>query len=126
MPPVMGVAAFVMAEFLQVDYGKIALAAAIPAVAFYVALFVIVDLMARKSGIGNLPADEVDRQPLLPRMYLPLLAASALVGAYFLIELPRLTSRVEAVDPVLVVDLAAGGALIVLLLAVSVAVGVKV
>ncbi|HUQ93071.1 MAG TPA: TRAP transporter fused permease subunit [Bryobacteraceae bacterium] len=70
MPPVMGVAAFVMAEILQIDYGKVALAAFIPAVAFYFALFVIVDLMARKTGIGNLPADAMETQPLLPRLYL--------------------------------------------------------
>ena len=79
MPPVMGVAAFVMAEILQVDYGKVALAAAIPAVGFYIALFVIVDLMARRSGIGNLSAAEMDSQPLLPRLYL-LLPPLVLIG----------------------------------------------
>ena len=71
MPPVMGVAAFVMAEILQVDYGKIALAAAIPAIAFYFALFTMVDLTARKTGIGNLPVGEVENQAsILPRLYL--------------------------------------------------------
>jgi TRAP transporter 4TM/12TM fusion protein len=49
MPPVMGVAAFVMAEMLQVGYGRIALAGLIPATAFYVAIFLSVDLRARKS-----------------------------------------------------------------------------
>ena len=64
-------AAFVMAEILQVDYGQIALAAAIPAVAFYFALFVMVDLTARKTGIGTLPVDEAGMQPaILPRLYL--------------------------------------------------------
>ena len=70
MPPVMGVAAFVMAEILQVDYGHVAIAAVIPAVAFYFALFVMVDLMARKTGIGNLPPEDLITPPLLPRLYL--------------------------------------------------------
>lgn len=71
MPPVMGVAAFVMAEMLQIDYGRIAMAAVIPAVAFYFALFAIVDLGARKSGIGTLdPAQAAPSAPIWPRLYL--------------------------------------------------------
>jgi TRAP transporter 4TM/12TM fusion protein len=56
MPPVMGIAAFVMAEFLQVPYADVALAAAIPAILFYIALFIQVDLEAARSRI--LPMDE--------------------------------------------------------------------
>ncbi|MFL5108439.1 MAG: TRAP transporter permease, partial [Xanthobacteraceae bacterium] len=56
MPPVMGIAAFVMAEFLQVPYAEVALAAAIPAILFYVALFIQVDLEAARRRI--LPLDE--------------------------------------------------------------------
>jgi TRAP transporter 4TM/12TM fusion protein len=83
MPPVMGVAAFVMAEILQVDYGVIALAGAIPAIAFYCALFVVVDLTARKTGIGNLPAEDLLTPPLVPRLYLliPPLTLVALLAA---------------------------------------------
>jgi TRAP transporter 4TM/12TM fusion protein len=55
MPPVMGIAAFVMAEFLQVPYADVALAAAIPAILFYIALFIQVDLEAARSKI--LPMD---------------------------------------------------------------------
>ncbi len=71
MPPVMGVAAFVMAEILQIDYGRVALAAAVPALAFYVSLFFVVDLMARQSGIGTLPSSYFATQaPIVPRLYL--------------------------------------------------------
>src|SRR5215211_6927686 len=56
MPPVMGIAAFVMAEFLQVPYAEVALAAAIPAILFYIALFIQVDLEAARRRI--LPLDE--------------------------------------------------------------------
>ena len=52
MPPVMGAAAFIMAEFLQVPYGAVCIAAAIPALLYYIALFVHVDLEAAKNKIG--------------------------------------------------------------------------
>lgn len=71
MPPVMGVAAFVMAELLGVPYAQIALAGVIPAIAYYVALYILVDLNARKTGTGTLPAQAVDEvEPVLPRLHL--------------------------------------------------------
>ena len=50
MPPVMGIAAFIMAEFLQVPFYEVALAALIPAALFYIALFIQVDLEAARSA----------------------------------------------------------------------------
>lgn len=80
MPPVMGVAAFVMAEMLQLDYGRIAMAAVIPAVAFYFALFALVDLTARRTGVGTLDAERAQPSaPIGPRLYL-LLPPVLLVG----------------------------------------------
>ncbi|MFA6264647.1 MAG: TRAP transporter fused permease subunit [Pseudolabrys sp.] len=80
MPPVMGVAAFVMAELLGIPYAKIALAGVIPAIAYYVALYILVDLNARKTGTGTLPAATVDNvAPLLPRLHL-LLPPVLLIG----------------------------------------------
>jgi TRAP transporter 4TM/12TM fusion protein len=61
MPPVMGIAAFVMAEFLQVPYAEVALAAAIPAVLFYIALFIQVDLEAARSRILPLDASQIPK-----------------------------------------------------------------
>ncbi|MBE0656867.1 MAG: TRAP transporter fused permease subunit [Bryobacteraceae bacterium] len=61
-PPVMGAAAFIMAEFLQVPYLDVALAAAIPAALFYVALFVQVDLKANKLKMPVTP--RVDGQAM--------------------------------------------------------------
>jgi TRAP transporter 4TM/12TM fusion protein len=52
MPPVMGASAFIMAEFLQVPYGTVCIAAAIPAVLYYACLFFHVDLEAAKGKIG--------------------------------------------------------------------------
>jgi TRAP-type uncharacterized transport system fused permease subunit len=61
MPPVMGAAAFLMAEFLNISYGQVALAAAIPACLYYLALFVQVDLEAAKKGLAGMPAEQVPR-----------------------------------------------------------------
>jgi TRAP transporter 4TM/12TM fusion protein len=58
MPPVMGAAAFVMAEILGVSYVSICLAAAIPAVLYYFSLFVFIDLEAAKTGLKGIPQEE--------------------------------------------------------------------
>jgi TRAP transporter 4TM/12TM fusion protein len=62
MPPVMGAAAFIMAEFLQVSYGAVCVAAAIPALLYYACLFIHVDLDAAKHGIGSV------QDPNAPRL----------------------------------------------------------
>jgi TRAP transporter 4TM/12TM fusion protein len=54
-PPVMGAAAFLMAEYLQVPYAEVAIAAIIPALLFYLALFMQVDLESAKLGIRGQP-----------------------------------------------------------------------
>lgn len=61
MPPVMGAAAFLIAEFLNISYGQVALAAAIPACLYYLALFTQVDLEAAKHGLAGLPADQIPK-----------------------------------------------------------------
>jgi TRAP transporter 4TM/12TM fusion protein len=59
MPPVMGIAAFIMAEFLQVPYADVALAATIPAILFYIALFIQVDLEAARNNIAPMDPSEI-------------------------------------------------------------------
>lgn len=59
MPPVMGAAAFIMAEFLQVSYGAVVIAAVIPALLYYAALFIHVDLEAAKHKIGAVQVDSI-------------------------------------------------------------------
>jgi TRAP transporter 4TM/12TM fusion protein len=54
MPPVMGAAAFLMAEFIETPYATIALAAAVPAVLYYFGLYTQVDLIAGKARLGRL------------------------------------------------------------------------
>lgn len=59
MPPVMGIAAFLMAEFLQVPYTSVALAALLPAVLFYLALFIQADLEAAREGLSGVDDSQI-------------------------------------------------------------------
>jgi TRAP transporter 4TM/12TM fusion protein len=59
MPPVMGAVAFVMASFLQVSYGEVVIAAAVPALLYYWGLFVQVDAHAALKGLHGLPKNEL-------------------------------------------------------------------
>jgi len=61
MPPVMGAAAFVMAEFMAVPYAQVALWAAIPAVLYYVAVFFSVHFEAKRRGLHGVPKSELPR-----------------------------------------------------------------
>ena len=61
MPPVMGVAAFVMSEMIGVPYLKIAAAAALPAVLYYTCLMISVHLEARRLGLKGLERSRLPR-----------------------------------------------------------------
>ena len=59
MPPVMGATAFLIAEFLQISYWRVCVAAFLPAMAFYATLLVQVDLEAAKIGLKGLPRESI-------------------------------------------------------------------
>lgn len=59
MPPVMGAVAFIMAALLGVSYAEIAIAAVIPAVLYYLALFVQADFYAAKTGLRGMPRSDI-------------------------------------------------------------------
>src|SRR5207245_9774503 len=61
MPPVMGAAAFVMAEFLAVPYAQVALWAAIPALLYYIALFFAVHFDAKRFKLAGVPQSGLPR-----------------------------------------------------------------
>ncbi len=61
MPPVMGAAAFVMAEFLAVPYAQVAVWAAVPALLYYVAVFFAVHFEAKRYGLAGVPRSELPR-----------------------------------------------------------------
>jgi TRAP transporter 4TM/12TM fusion protein len=61
MPPVMGAVAFVMADFLQIPYKDVAIAAILPSVLYYAALFIQADLESARYGYGKVEADKIPR-----------------------------------------------------------------
>ena len=85
MPPVMGAAAFLIAEYLSIPYGEVALAAAIPAVLYYLALLVQVDLEAAKLGLAGVPRSDVPRlAPVMRRGWVFLVPLGVLVWTLML------------------------------------------
>lgn len=64
MPPVMGAVAFIMAEFLNVPYTTVILAAVVPALLYYSALLLQADFYAARNGLKGQPASEIP--PLMP------------------------------------------------------------
>ena len=60
-PPVMGATAFIIAEFLEVPYIDVVIAAAIPAALYYLVLFLQVDAIAARFGLLGLPKSELPR-----------------------------------------------------------------
>jgi TRAP transporter 4TM/12TM fusion protein len=86
MPPVMGAGAFILAELVGISYLDVCKAAAIPAVLYFLSIFVMIDLEAAKTGLKGLPWSELPRLgPLLKRDYLFIIPIFALI--FFLVGL---------------------------------------
>lgn len=98
MPPVMGAAAFIMAEFLQVPYGSVCIAAAIPAFLYYACLFFHVDLEAAKHRIGAAKIAEAPRiGEVLKSGWHFLVPIGFLIFALMYPEVTRLTPEKAAI-----------------------------
>ena len=83
MPPIMGAAAFLMAETVGVPYSNIVVKAILPAVLYFAGVFITVHLEAKKEGLKGLTKEELPRViPLLKQLYLliPLFLLIYLVG----------------------------------------------
>jgi len=78
-PPIMGAAAFIIAEYVNVPYIQVVKAAAVPAFASYAALFYIVHIEASKLGLKG-----------MPRAELPVFFKTLIAGAHFLIPIGML------------------------------------
>ncbi len=85
IPPVMGAAAFIMAETLQMPYSQIAIAAAIPGVLYFVAVGVMVHFEAARRGLPVLPRHELPRLGAVLRRDVHLLGGPAVL-VWFLVE----------------------------------------
>jgi TRAP transporter 4TM/12TM fusion protein len=72
MPPIMGAAAFLMAEFIGIPYSSIAKAAVIPALLYFTGIWIMIDLEARKTGMKGLEESKLPKlvRVLADRWYL--------------------------------------------------------
>ncbi len=84
MPPIMGAAAFLMAENLGIPYSNIVVRAILPACLYFLGVFIAVHLEAKKEGLRGLSKEELPKfLPLLKQSYLllPLIILIALVSS---------------------------------------------
>ena len=83
MPPIMGAAAFVMAEFIGVSYGQVVIWAIIPAVLYYLACFSAVHFEAKRRGLVGVPRSELPKMKNVLRerghLFIPVLAILAVM-----------------------------------------------
>ncbi len=83
MPPIMGAAAFLMADYVGVPYSNIVVRAILPAILYFAGIFIAVHLEAKKEGLRGLTKEELPKLlPLLKQTYLllPLIILIYLVG----------------------------------------------
>ncbi len=108
MPPVMGAAAFLMAEFLQVPYSDVVLAALVPGLLYYIALFIQADLDAGRMGIAAVPRSEIPpRRAVLGGLHY-LLAFAVLIYALFTLHWQPERAALAAAATVVVTGLLFG------------------
>ena len=84
MPPIMGAAAFLMAEYMGLPYAKVAVKAILPAVLYFTGIFIAVHLEAKKLGLNGIPRSELPKWKLLARdcyLILPLVLLVWLVAS---------------------------------------------
>ena len=71
MPPIMGAAAFLMAEYMGIPYAQVALKAILPAVLYFAGIYVAVHLEAKKLGLKGIPKEELPKfGKLIKKIYL--------------------------------------------------------
>ena len=99
MPPIMGAAAFLMAEYMGIPYGQVALKAILPAVLYFTGIYIAVHLEAKKLGLKGIPREELPRfSTLLPRVYLLL----PLVVLVWLVATNKRTMQFSAAVAILI------------------------
>ncbi len=84
VPPIMGAGAFIMAEITGIPYTEIAVAALIPAALYFLSIYLMVDLEARRDGMEGMSKDEIPQfRKLVKQVYL-FLPIIILIGTLFM------------------------------------------
>ena len=84
MPPIMGAAAFLMAEYMNLPYAEVAVKAILPAVLYFAGIFIAVHLEAKKLGLKGVSKDEMPKWSYLAKniyLILPLVLLIYLVSS---------------------------------------------
>jgi TRAP transporter 4TM/12TM fusion protein len=109
MPPVMGAVAFVMADFLQVPYSQVAIAAILPSVMYYAALFIQADLEAARYGFGKVEEAKIPRiGRVLAKGWLFLVPFAVLIYTMFWLNLEPEYCAMAASAAIIVLGFAFG------------------
>ncbi len=96
MPPVMGAAAFLMAEFLRVPYSTILIAAIAPAILYYFSVYLQIDFLARRLALPALELDETGKPHSKLAGFAVGLSFAALLGGIFQFNMPAEKAAVYA------------------------------
>ncbi len=87
MPPIMGAAAFLMADFLEIAYAQVVAAALVPALLYYAALFIVSDLEAARRGITRVPESDIPEfWPALKAGWIFPIPFAVLIGTLFFLN----------------------------------------
>ncbi|QVQ50062.1 TRAP transporter permease [Spiractinospora alimapuensis] len=131
LPPIMGAGAFVMAEFLGVPYTDVVKIAIIPALMYFLVVYLFVDIIARKNGLTGMPKESLPRvrdvmasgfhfliplvvlTALLLLYWTPLRAGMVAIGVLLLVAMVRAASRLGFWDILEVFVIAARNTLLV-------------
>ncbi len=109
MPPVMGAVAFLMADFLELPYQSIVVAALVPAILYYVALFIQADLEAAKNGIERVEEHLIPKfWDVIKAGWIFILPFAALIYALFSLNWRAETAALLASGVVLLLGLFVG------------------
>ncbi|MGN0837742.1 MAG: TRAP transporter permease [Pyramidobacter sp.] len=104
MPPIMGAGAFILAEMIGVPYGKVAIAAILPAVLYFLAVAFQVDFEAGRLGLHGLPADKLPpRMKTFKEGWLFLIPILVLIWALCIVSYSANYSALYAIAVILVI-----------------------
>ena len=106
-PPIMGAVAFVMADITGIPYADIIVAAAVPALLFYVSLFVAIDLTARRDNMQGVPAEMMPKKGEILQLLHMVLPIVTLVAALVMGYSPMMAALVGIATAIVVSSLRA-------------------
>jgi TRAP transporter 4TM/12TM fusion protein len=100
MPPVMAAVAFIMADYIGVPYREVCIAAALPAILYYAALFFQVDMEAGKTGLKGLPSEQLPKlSGVISKSYLFIIPFGILMfGLFVLCYVPERSALLAVIS----------------------------